>query len=332
LTHFDELITILKDAPQIFIQTHNSPDPDAIASAFGLQYLLKTKGIKSDICFKGEIEKYNTRKMIELLQIEILHINNVNDMDPEDYIILVDSQKGNSNITDFIGKEVAAIDHHPVFVENEYKFADIRPEIGSCSAIIASYYVENNIPLSQNAATALLYGIKMDTLDLTRGVSELDIDMFHYLFKKADIESLNKIQLNTLQLGDLFAYSNAIRNIRIQGSIAFANLGPNCHEALLGTICDFILAIAEVEFAIAYSERTNGIKFSVRSELNTLDAGKIIYTALESIGNGGGHKTMAGGFIPKENLHIVKGPLDSFIENRFLDVVTEILQKENRCK
>jgi len=32
-----------------------------------------------------------------------------------DYIICVDSQKNTGNITDFIGDEVACIDHHPIF-------------------------------------------------------------------------------------------------------------------------------------------------------------------------------------------------------------------------
>ena len=31
----------------VFIQTHNFPDPDAIASAYGLQYLLHSRGLES---------------------------------------------------------------------------------------------------------------------------------------------------------------------------------------------------------------------------------------------------------------------------------------------
>ena len=38
-----KLIKTLKNKKRIFIQTHNYPDHDAVASAFALQYLLKMK-------------------------------------------------------------------------------------------------------------------------------------------------------------------------------------------------------------------------------------------------------------------------------------------------
>ena len=38
---------------RVFIQTHNFPDPDAIACAYGLSELLKAKGIDAEICYKG---------------------------------------------------------------------------------------------------------------------------------------------------------------------------------------------------------------------------------------------------------------------------------------
>ena len=36
-----KLIKVLKNKKRIFIQTHNYPDHDAVASAFALQYLLR---------------------------------------------------------------------------------------------------------------------------------------------------------------------------------------------------------------------------------------------------------------------------------------------------
>lgn len=37
----------------------------------------------------------------------------------EDYIVCVDSQKHSGNTTDFIGDEVACVDHHPTFIPIE---------------------------------------------------------------------------------------------------------------------------------------------------------------------------------------------------------------------
>jgi inorganic pyrophosphatase/exopolyphosphatase len=138
--------------------------------------------------FRGEIEKYSTSRMVELLDIELKNIREIPEMAENDYIVLVDSQKGNANITDFIGNEIASIDHHPIFHKIDYLFQDIRPHVGACSSIITEYFIENDVELPSSIATALIYGLKTDTLELSRGVSDLDLDMFYKLYKTADIE------------------------------------------------------------------------------------------------------------------------------------------------
>jgi nanoRNase/pAp phosphatase (c-di-AMP/oligoRNAs hydrolase) len=318
-----ELTEAIKGQNNVFIQMHNSPDPDAIGSAFGLQYLLSQKGIQSQICYKGAIDKYNTQKMIDMLGISVVNISEITYMSEEDFIVLVDSQKGNSNLTDFIGHEVASIDHHPTFQKTDYIFQDIRPEIGACSTIIAMYFIHNGISIPVHVATALLYGIKMDTLDLTRGVSHDDLDMFCMLYKLSEIEIINKIQSNTLQFEELIAYGNAIKNIKVYDNVGFANVGIDCPDSLLGTVADFIISIKEVEFAVVYSPRQSGIKFSVRNEIENIDAGKAINVVLNGIGNGGGHKTMAGGFLPSTKLLEI-GEIDSFIEDKFLEIIKSL--------
>ncbi|MCX7922635.1 MAG: DHH family phosphoesterase [Clostridia bacterium] len=325
----DEIINVLDKSRKVFIQTHNSPDPDAIASAFGLQYLLQFRGILSEIFYNGKIEKYNTLRMIEHLNINIHSINDISHMKEDDLIILVDSQKYNSNITDFIGTEVAVIDHHPTFTECQYKYADIRPSVGACSSIIAEYFLTSDIEIPCNIATALLYAIKTDTLDLSRGVSPLDIDMFYMLYKKSDIKLLNSIQFNTLTLDDLNAYANALSSMKVRKNIGFVNLGKNCSDSLLGTVCDFILSVAEIETAISFSQRDNGLRISIRNESDVLDAGRIINKALEGIGTGGGHKSMAGGLVPYHVSNSTNGQPCTTIEDRLVEAIEKHLSNSN---
>ena len=71
MTRLEQLISNIK-REHVYIQTHNFPDPDAIASAFGLQELLKYRGIDATICYKGKIERYSTEKMCQLFSIEII--------------------------------------------------------------------------------------------------------------------------------------------------------------------------------------------------------------------------------------------------------------------
>ncbi len=301
----------------VYIQTHNFPDPDAIAAAYGLQKLLKKYHINSTLCYDGAIDIISTKRMVSMLDIEIVNSNKITDMTKDDYIIIIDGQKYNANFTDLPGNEVACIDHHPTYIPCEYIFSDIQM-VGACSTIVASYYKELKIKPSKNVATALVYGIKMDTADFIRGGTTFDSDMFAFLYPKCDISKIMRLYSNVMQIRDLKAYSTAINNIHIFEKCGFAFLDFECPDALIATISDFILSLEEVEIAVVYSKRNEGLKFSTRSEIERIDAGKMINRALAGYGSGGGHKTMAGGVIPKENIDSLGEDYISKIESLFL--------------
>ena len=134
-----QLVELLR-GHRTYIQTHNFPDPDAIASAFGLQHFLNYHGIKADICYDGKIERLSTRKMFDTFHIDILSKEDLDDMKKEDYIVTVDSQKYNTNLTDFIGDEVACIDHHPTVIACEYAYKDVR-RIGACATMLSLIHI-----------------------------------------------------------------------------------------------------------------------------------------------------------------------------------------------
>lgn len=316
-----KLIELLK-GHKVYIQTHNYPDPDAMASGLGLQVFLRHHGIASTMCYDGTIEKLNTKRMLEVFDFEIYNIEDIQDMQPEDYIVTVDAQKFNANITDFIGDEVACIDHHPTYVECDYKYKDIRMA-GACATLIAEYFKESQTPMDSNTATALLFGIQIDTNNLTRGVTPLDIEIFAYLYDYVDADKLSSMSNCSMELKDLRAYGAAIQNIKIYDNIGFAEIPFDCPDGLIAMVSDFILDLDVVEFAIVYAYREDGLKFSVRSELTSLDAGQIVAEALAEIGSGGGHASMAGGFIPAENIEKLGHLYDDEIEKRFVMVCRE---------
>ncbi len=298
----NQLVDILK-GHRVLIQTHNCPDPDAMASAYGLQYLLKAKGIESRLVYDGVISKFSDLRMIDYANMEIFYAGDL-DLSDDEYIVVVDAQKYNENCTDLTGDEVACIDHHPTVIECEYQFKDIRM-VGACSSIIAEYIIEAGIEFEPIVATLLLYGIKMDTLDFTRGVTELDAKMYYMLFRYADHEFLAQMQVNQIDFKDLKAYGAAIDNISLYKDIGYACIPFDCPNGLIAIISDFILALEQVTFSVVYAVRKEGYKFSIRSERDDLDAGRIVRKALQQrgmSGNGGGHSFMAGGFLPVEEI------------------------------
>ncbi len=321
-----DLIEILRNHT-VYIQTHNFPDPDAIASAFGLQQFLAYHGIPATLCYDGKIDRLSAKKMLETFEITMISKGDLDKMTERDLIVLVDSQKKNSNVTDLIGDEVACIDHHPIFFSYEYLYQDIRP-VGSCSSIIASYFQSTHTPLQQKCAAALAYGIKMDTADFTRGTTALDTEMLSFLFTFADWQLVADMYNNTMEFDDLRAYGAAIQNIQIFDRTGFAYIPFNCAQALIAIISDFILSLDVVDIAVIYAMQTDGIRFSVRSEQNRIHAGNLINKVLHSYGSGGGHPSMAGGMIPSANLHLLGEDIHNTIQHTFLNIIAEMEQSQ----
>ena len=295
-----ELISICK-GHKVYIQTHNIPDPDAIGSAFGLQQLLKQFGVASTICYDGDIDKLSSSKMLELFGIEMFPDQDVaGEMQAEDYIICVDSQKNAGNITDLAGDEIAAIDHHPTTAKNAdvpYLYKDVRI-LGACSTMITEYYQDLGIQPDADVATALLYGIKTDTLQFSRGVKDADISAFALLNHLIDDHKLSTLEMNNIEFSDLQSYGAAINNIQVFQYLGISYIPFSCPDTMVSIVADFILSLVEVEVAVIYCERPDGMKFSVRSERNDVNAGELVAKALDGVGGGGGHASMAGGRIP----------------------------------
>ena len=325
MTKLDELVSII-ESEHVYIQTHNFPDPDAISSAYGLQKLLATRNIHSTICYEGKIDRHNTRKMLELFNIQAYEVCGLTRLSEDDEIILIDAQKENGNTSNIIGDEIASIDHHPTNKVIEYRFSDIRTNVGACASIIASYFFENNIPMDSDVAECLLYGITIDTADMTRGVSNLDLDMFYSLFQATGRKKISLLASEVMQLEDLKAFASAIDSIRIFDNIGISNTGYNCPEALIATVADFILQIVGVNVALVYSIKKTGVKLSVRcTKMSGIHAGKVMIQVLKNLGTGGGHSAMAGGFVPvgeDADTAYVEELLEE-IRQRFVAVVNE---------
>ena len=298
---FEELLKVIDPARPLVIQPHDFPDPDAIACAFALQYLLQTQHYNSQIVYFGEIQRQALVKMINDLGITVLHLEQV-ELSPLSQLIIVDGCKGNKNITDLGGVEIAVIDHHKSESPENVPFVDIRPSYGSCSSIIYEYFLEFNIPLPPAVANALLIGLEVDTNLLTRNVSDADIFAFALLHATADQEYVNRLLRNNIQQADLVFFIEAMSKARFSARMAFYYFPGGCAQNLLGIIANFLLSIQEVNFVVLAAKNTDRVIFSVRSEEPSWPADSIIRNLLRDLGAGGGHKDMAGGIVSDPDL------------------------------
>lgn len=291
-----ELIRSIKAEPHVYIQTHDFPDHDAISAAYGLQYLLSRFDIPSYIVYKGSIQRDSLLRMIRELEIPVYHAM-VCTIEPTHKIIVVDGCKGNKNVSDLDGEEIAVIDHHNSKAPDDVAFVDIRPDFGSTSTLINTYFEECGIEPTRAIASALMIGLILDTSYLRRGVSRADIMCHAALFDKADNQFVNKLLRNNIQQQDLHFFKKALDKARIQERFAFYYFEEGCNQNLLGIIANFFLSVQEVNFVFLCAKNGDKINLSLRSEERKWNAADIVRTLLGGIVFGGGHPDMAGGVI-----------------------------------
>jgi len=298
MAQIKKIAKLLKKRKRVFIQTHNYPDHDAVASAFGLQQLLKLYKVDSTIIYHGEILRDSLQRMIDQLGIELIHHSSY-EIDEKDAIVIVDANKGNRNVALLKGEVLAVIDHHVGDTHDEVPFNDIRSDYGACASIIFSYYAEVKEELLQKVATALHTAILFDTHQLTRNVSKTDIDTFALLYRVSDVNLVNSLVRNSIKIEDLPQYKFLLKNTKFHHNFAYCHFHDGCNRNLLAILSDYLLTLDEMDFVVLSCKVSDEITFSVRSELAELPAHIMIQEALLGIGSGGGHIDMAGGRIFK---------------------------------
>lgn len=298
-------LQVMRNYDKVLLQPHDIPDPDAIASSFGLFSLLEYYGIPVEVLYVENVEKANSKRMMELFDIPMTMKTDTKPMDENDLVLLIDTQTGHSNVTDLKGSYVGVIDHHQFLGNKSYIYADVRPRVGACSSIVASYYKGLCIEPNTRVATALLYGIMTDTDHLVRSQDQLDLEMFYWLYKLADMDHIRYLRMNEIGLEDLEAYTRALENIEIYESICFVDIG-DCNDSLLGTISDMVFTIENVDVIVSYAKRDDGIKLSIRSGDFRIKANNLVSYIIDKHGTGGGHDEMAGGFIAMADLGLLQ--------------------------
>lgn len=284
----------------IVIQTHDNPDPDALASAFGLYLFFKEKGKAVRIVYSGRnrITKPNLLMMIQECGIPIEYAH------PETFekpgiLITVDCQYGEGNVTRLNADKVAIIDHHQGLGQADY--LEIRSYLGSCSTLVWSMLNKEGFEFSENIAlgTAFYYGLMTDTSGFLEVSHPLDRDLMDTVNYS---KSLIKIFTNcNISLKELEIAGQALIHYEFDEANHTAMIySKPCDPNILGFINDLALQVDEIFVSIVYNELNSGFKLSVRSCIKEVRADELADYLTERIGSGGGHNEKAGGYIDRE--------------------------------
>ncbi|MDG5816714.1 DHH family phosphoesterase [Chitinispirillales bacterium ANBcel5] len=296
----EELKKKILPASTALILTHDYPDPDCLASAFGLSHLLSYWGVKSTlISFGGFVGRAENRAMIRYLNINTVPFV-LTEIEDFDRILLVDSfpGKGNVSLPQFTPIH-AVIDHHPSKIPDDARFFHhIRTDIGATSTIITRYLLESDITINKDLATALFYGIKTDTGDMRREVSEFDIECYKYLFERIDHQILSKIENPDRDLEYFRILHRATEAAVYFDDVGYTHLGQVTTPDYVAEMTDLFHSLERLEWMICSGVFKCQIFFSIRTKNGSSAGMRAEELAKRLKGSGGGHSRAAAGRVP----------------------------------
>lgn len=340
------LLTILNKGEGVSIFVHDNPDPDALASALALKRICQEKNIDARIYYGGEIGHQENRAFVNVLGIEVNNISpeEVWDKVKNRVVAIVDVSKPSSN--NILPTEIPVniiIDHHLVEQETiSADYQDIRGNIGATSTILTEYLRQLEIIPEPILATALLYGIRVDTKNFTRNTSPDDLNAAAFLSPLVDNDLLYKIEKPPVSIETLDIMGRAIANREIRGSYLLSCVDIIKDRDVLPQASEFLLGLENVSTVLVYGIVNSNIIVSARTEDIRLNLAELMKKAFGNVRGGheasaGGHKTSAGAIIPLgifgviEDKEMLINLAKNVVRKQFFNVVgIEIDKKEEK--
>ncbi|MFC4549453.1 MULTISPECIES: DHH family phosphoesterase [Halorussus] len=303
---------------------HDNPDPDAIASAVALSRVAESVGVDAEACYFGAISHQENRAFVNLLDLDLRNVEDDVDLSEFGAVALVDHSR--PGVNDQLPPDTdvhVVIDHHPPKEPVEAEFVDLRSDVGATSTLLAEHVQRLDVALTEDVATALLYGIRVDTKDFAREVSTADFEAASYLLPHADIATLERVETPSISADTFETIARAIRNRRLDGTILATCVGSLADRDALAQAADRLLNMEGVTTTLVYGFRNGTVYVSARARGTDIDLGETLRDAFGQIGSAGGHADMAGAQIPLGLLGEVEDEQEESLASVISEVITE---------
>jgi nanoRNase/pAp phosphatase (c-di-AMP/oligoRNAs hydrolase) len=268
-----------------------NPDPDAIASSYALTELVREHAASASIAYMGEFTRPENAAMVNILKIPMRKFSPP--LAGEGTVVAtVDAQPSFFHLDGQVRFDVV-IDHHPLTDLSSVRFSDVRPTYGSASTILTEYFQAGGARMTKKIATALFYGLKIDTGNLTRNVSDADVAAFRYLRVRTDENMVRTIELSQLPVETLDSFAVAIANKKLARDTAFAYLGTIPNPDMCVHVADFFIKLTGISWVVVACRSKERVVAVFRSDGFRKHAGRLAEALFADYGSAGGHRTMA---------------------------------------
>lgn len=316
----DSLLAVLGGADSLAVVCHDNPDPDSISSALALAAIAESANVaETELYYGGEITHQQNRAMVNLLDVE-LHPFAEECLDSTDIVGFVDHAiPGQNNPVPAEYVPDIVIDHHPN--ENvEGVHVDHREDVGATASMLTEYLVELDVELDTRLATALLFGIRRETLEFTRDATEAEYTNARHLHPHADVDLLRRLSDSLFTHETLDSIADTIQNRVVRGSHLVSHAGRTTERDTLPQAADYLLNLEGVSTTLVFGIIDDTVHLSARTRNPRIHAGDLLVGAFDDMGSVGGHRAMAGGAIPLG----LFGALDDR-DDALVELVSEVL-------
>ncbi len=303
-------------------------DPDAMASAMALRRIMIHRVADVGIAHVNTISRPDNLAMVRYLHIPLLKFTPTVAAQ-YDRFAMVDSQPHHH--PGFSGVHYSIVfDHHPLSEKEPViaDFKDIKPEYGTCSALLTEYLYNLKIRPGKLLATALLFGIKTDTNSFERESCDIDIRAFRYLSKFANHHLLSRIARSEFRLEWFEYFSRAFSAAHAIRSGRYVYIGEVDNPDILVVIADFFTRVHEIRWAVVAGVYKDTLVIIFRGDGVVRNLGRLASLQFGDFGSAGGHRTMARAEVPLTN---IKGKdAEMFVFKRLLSPCKRPQDKEKK--
>ncbi len=297
LEHRAERLTVaITDTEDtVAIVTHTNPSPDSIASGMALKTIANTLGADADIIHFSDIAHRENRALANLLEVDLVGLDDPAELAAYETIVLVDHSPGDSMIEHDID---VYIDHFEAKEAFEVGFRDVRTDVSATSTILTKYIQEFDISPTEVLATALLHGIRDETLDFKRDTTPADLTAAAYLHPFADHDILEQVESPSMSPETLDVLAEAIQKREVRGSHLVSNAGFVRERDALGQAAQHLLDLEGITTTAVFGIAEDTIHLAARSKDIRINIGNVLEKAFDDSGEVAGHSTQAAVEIP----------------------------------
>jgi nanoRNase/pAp phosphatase (c-di-AMP/oligoRNAs hydrolase) len=312
-----KLKTMVRENDTLAVLIYGSPDPDAVASAMALREILnQTKPLAKCVFVATEpVIRYQNAEFIREMKVEIEMLDKI-DLREFRLIAIVDAQP--TFFGEALGelKPQIVLDHHPCKSTWHASLADVRPSYGALSTIMTEYLLAARVRIPKRLYTALLYGIRSDTVNFERDVSLEDIGAYYLTFSRANRQLIRRIELNQIPERFLKYFDYACQRKRRYRDRVIVFLGTVESPDACVQVADFFLRVINVFYVIIAGIVKERLVIIFRGDGYRQDCGAIARKSFGIFGTAGGHRSAARVEIP---LDIFKALLDDDLSQEAVD-------------